>query len=337
MSELDFSAFGDDTAQRNRTIAALDAGDVLASGWIPPDDRTREESDAHGAVIASTPTLNVVGSSVNADATKVFLWDCWEKALGRKYLGTHQLTGSCVGAGGGNALFSLAAADKIRRGDRERAVIPFWLYPYGISRQLAGMRGRGEGSLGSTFAQAVREYGHVPADGAGLPAFKESDGIVWGSSAEYEWSDGRRAGEDLRTEAKPHLVKSTALCRSPDDVREAIKNYYPVVHASNWGGLMQCPVKGTSEPVLLSRRATTWNHQMSVHGWQDHPEHGEIFYVLNQWGLDVHGTCPSGAPRGGFWIKRADMADIVSQGETFALSQFDGFPAVDVPLDFSAF
>jgi len=244
---------------------------------------------------------------------------------------------NCVGAGGGNMLFSLACADVIRRGDPERVVIPFWLLPYGISRMLFGINGRGSGSSGSTFAQAVSTYGMLPADVDGLPAYAEKDGWVWGQDAELEWSQGRKIPSKYLQEARPHLVQGVAKCVDADAVREALKNFYAVTCASNWGGMMNPPVVGSGANArLLNRRVTTWNHQMSVHAWEDNPEHGEIFYILNQWG-DCHGHCPSGAPRGGFWIKRADMNIIASQGETFAFSNLLGFPAVDKPLDFSAF
>lgn len=335
MSSLSFAAFPD-AAARNAAIAAAGPGDVVESGWVPPADRDAAGDAAHAAVMATTPRLLIAGRSVNEDATKACLWDCWQPALKKPYVGIHQITGSCVGAGGGNALFSLAAADKVKRKDRERATVPFWLLPYGISRMVSGMNNRGDGSTGSGFAKAVREYGHIPADADGLPPFTDTDGYVWGSAAEYQWSVGRSIPAKYLDMAKPHLVKSTAQCRSTDDVRDALKNFYAVTCASNWGGQMRCQTAG-DPPVLLNRRSGTWNHQMSVQGWWDHPSLGELFFILNQWGLDAHGRCPSGAPAGGFWVKKGDMADIVSQGETFAFSQFDGFPAVDEPLDFSAF
>lgn len=331
---LDFSAFA--PSQRDAKFDSLGPADVVNSGWIPPDQRDATQTTAHEAVMADIPDFMLVGKSVNENVTKVCLWDCWKPALGRDYLGTHQIVGSCVGAGGGNALFSLAAADKIKRGDREKVVIPFWLLPYGISRMLGGLNSRGDGSFGSTFAEAVRKHGHIPADLEGLPAFREDDGIVWGQKVELDWSVGRSIDTKWLDMAKPHLVKSTAQCKSTDDVREAIKNYYSVTIASSWGGKMRCPTAG-NPPVLLNSHTTSWAHQMSVHGWWDHPDLGEIFYVMNQWGLAAHGMCPSGAPKGGFWIKKADMAKIVAQRETFAFSQFEGFPAVEEPLDFDAF
>jgi hypothetical protein len=332
MSVIDFSLLpADDVTVRNAAIGAAGPGDVVNAGWIPPHERDDDQKRAAADAEATIPALVIRGRGANEDATKVCLWDCWEPALGRKYLGVHQITGSCVGAGGGNALFSLAAADKVKRKDREKVVIPFWLYPYGISRMLAGMNRRGDGSMGSTFARAVREYGHIPADTKGLPAFKEGDGIVWGQGVELDWSVGKDAPREVVEASKIHLVKSTAQCRTTDDVRDAIKNYYPCTCASNWGGLMRCPVK---EGVLLNRRSGTWSHQMSVHAWWDHPKLGELFWIQNQWGLSAHGECPTGAPHGGFWVQKKDMQDICSQREVFAFSEFDGFPSLDEPLSF---
>lgn len=332
---LQFDAFND-----------LGPGDLLECGWLAFDDgdplRTEaskaepEEHAARDSSIAAMPDLSITGVSAYRDVTKVQLWDCWAIALGKEFIGIRQLRGSCVGAGGGNACFSLGASDVVKRRDREKAMIPFWLLPYGISRMLGGMNRPGDGSFGSTFADAVREYGHIPADTEGLPKYREDDGLIWGSQAELDWSVGRSIAKKWLDMAKPHLVKSTARCKSADDVREAIKSFYPVTIASNWGGQMRPGTTG-DPAVLLNKRVTSWSHQMSVHAWWDHPTLGELFWVQNQWGIETHGRCPSGAPGGGFWIKRSEMDWICRNGEAFTLSQFDGFPAPEQPLDFSAF
>lgn len=337
--ELNFSAFDEnDVGQRNAQMTAAGPNDTINAGWIPPDQRDAGGNAAHLAVMSTTPPLRIVGASATVNETKVSLWDCWKPARPEGWSGIHQITGSCVGAGGGNALFSLACADVVQRRDPERVEVPFWLLPYGISRMLGGMNRRGDGSFGSTFAQAVREYGHIPANEPGLPPFKDTDGLIWGSNAELDWSVGKNIPEKYLTMAKTFLVQSTAVCRSTDDVRDAIKNYYAVTIASNWGGQMRPGIQGSGPNArLVNKHTTTWNHQMSVQGWEDNPELGELFYILNQWGVETHGRCPSGAPPGGFWIKKADMAKIVAQDETFAMSQFNGFPGVVQPLDFSAF
>jgi hypothetical protein len=328
---LDFSMIPQDEVIRASVIDSLEPSDALMCGWIPPAERDSQAQKTSDAWEATLPDFAIIGKSSNENATKVYLWETWSKAFPGGYPGIRQVTGSCVGAGGGNALFTLACCDVVRRGDPERVEIPFWLLPYGKSRELAGLRGRGEGSWGTTFARAVREIGHIPANTEGLPRFDNNNGLVWGRETEYTWSDGSKIERRWLDLSRPHLVKTTSKCRSTDDVREAIKNGYPVTIASNWGGLMQCPVE---HGRLMNRRRGTWMHQMSIHGWEDHPQLGEIWYVLNQWGLNAHGTCPSGAPRGGFWIGRRDLAEIVSQGETFAFSEFDGFPAAPPSLSF---
>jgi hypothetical protein len=334
--QYSFAAFPDDST-RFGILDAMTPTDVLYSGWIPPSARTGEETAACNRADAAIPDLQITGKSVYASATKVSLWECWSARKGG-WPGIRQVTGSCVGAGGGNALFSLACCDVIKRRDHERVEVPFWLLPYGISRMLGGLTDRGDGSFGTTFAQAVREYGHLPANTEGLPTFDDNDGLVWGKDAELNWSQGKKIPESYLERSRKFLVRSTARCRSTDDVRDALINYYSVACASNWGGAMRPTVKGDGENArLLNTRRTTWMHQMSVQGWEDNPEFGELFYILNQWGLNTHGRCPSGAPAGGFWISKKDMADIVSQNEVFAFSQFSGFPAVDTPLDFAAF
>lgn len=343
VAQLDFSSFPSPAEvqkgidERNAAIAqAVDDKRAVMSGWIPPHLRTAQQNLADRAAMAGVPRFKLVGKSVNENVTRAGLWDCWKPALGRDYLGVHQITGSCVGAGGGNVLFSLAAADKVKRKDHSHVSIPFWLLPYGISRMLGGMNDRGEGSFGSTFGQAAGEYGHTLADEEGLPEYQEGDGIVWGGKAELDWSQGKKIPRKWLDKAKPHLVRSRAVARSTDDLRQAMQNYFPATAASDWGGLMQCPVKG--EPgVLLNRRSGTWMHQMAFLGFWDHPSLGLLFFLMNQWGRRAHGICPSGAPPGGFWIVEKDADYIIRQREVIIFSQFDDFPAVDEPLDFGSF
>ena len=232
----------------------------------------------------------------------------------------------CVGAGGGNCLMTLIMIEVIRLGDPEKALIPFWLLPYGRSRYYLGDRGPGEGSTGGTFAKAMKEDGVIPANLPELPKFTNTDGLVWGQAAEMRWSDGDNPDTmRLLPEARKHVVRTVAQCRSTDEVRQAIQNGYPCTIASNWGGQMRIQPSG-NPPCLLNRKAGTWNHQMSVLGWWQHPSLGELFWIQNQWGLRAHGEDPAGGPLGGFWVKQADLAFIVRQNETFAFSQHQGFP-----------
>jgi hypothetical protein len=262
-----------------------------------------------------------------APGGKAYLWEASKLANGGAHFRAfRQITGSCVGQGLGQAVWYLSAWEVARLNDPEQVSLPFWLLAYGKSRQYAGMRGRGEGSWGTTAARAAREDGFVGAAESGLPQPSDDGGLTWGRDAELQWSDGAAVPAAWLEKSRKHLIKTTAQCKSAEDVAAAVQNGYPCTIASNWGGQMRPSVQGDR---LLNKRATTWNHQMCVAGWEDHASHGELYYILNSWGVDTHGTCPSGAPPGGFWIRKADMQNIVGQEETFALSQFDGFPSQD--------
>lgn len=306
-------------------------GEVWSFGWIPPESRTQTQEAAAHAAVALMPRFTISGSpSARADDPKrVQLFDLWKHptvvaANGYEFTGVHQITGSCVGAGGGNCWFTLACVDAVKRGDPETPLVPFWLLPYGRSRYYLGDRSPGEGSTGSTFARAAREDGVIPANASGLPTFTRDDGFVWGRTAELKWSDGDNPDTmRLLPESRKFLVKTTAQCRDSGDVREAIVNGYPCTAASMYAHRPR--VEG-DPPVLLGRRSGSWAHQMSILGWWEHPQLGQLFYLMNQWGMDAHGRDPAGGAPGGVWITAADV-DWICRDEVYAFSQFAGFPA----------
>lgn len=315
----------------------LGTEEVWYFGWMPPQDRPAEVQTANDNALETMPAFSLQGLSRDSD--KVFLWECWKHPLvvsangGKIFPGFHQLSGSCVGAGGGNVVYSTAAIEVVRNSDPEQALVPFWPLPYGRSRYHAGMRGRGEGSLGSTFARAMRDDGIIPANMPGLPKIaRDDDGIAYEREVEFEWSDGGRVSESWLEQGRRHLIKTTAPIRNADQLRDAIQNYYACTFAGDWGGMMECRIAGTP-PVLLNERRGVWNHQQSIQGWMNHPELGEIFYVLNQWGTRVHGICPTGAPPGGYWIRAKDADYQCRNGEVFAFSQFAGFPSATFSWD----
>lgn len=236
---------------------------------------------------------------------------------------------NCVGNGFGQVLWTLQAIESVK-GDGEEVKLPFWLLTYGLSRSIGGMHDYGEGSFGSAMAEAARIGGthHAYVEGVPQPQLEDNDtSVTWGGQAEWDWSNGDRIPKKYLDLAKQHLIKTTSLCKTADDVREALINGYPCTCASDWGGNMRPAVAGRTEPVILNRRTDTWQHQMSVDAWWEHPDLGEIFYIANSWGTQAHGKCPSGAPLGGFWILKADMNYICRQNEVFAYSQYPGYPA----------
>ena len=305
---------------------------IVQFGWVPPEHRTEEQTRAADAAIASMPKFAIKGRQSFGD--KVCLFDWSKEANG----GTHlpcfkQIKGSCVGNGLGMTLWQLAGVQRVKLGELISMLMPFWLIPYGKSRELANYRSKGDGSSGATAAAAARDFGTPPCGMEGMPVPTMIDGgLSFGGAAEIKYSTWAGIDKRFIEAAKPHLCRTVAPVANADDVRDAICNGHGVTIASSWGGAMKAAVV---EGVLLMKHTTRWQHQMCVTGWWNHPKLGEIFFVQNSWGTvsQLAGVCPSGAPLGGWWVTRADMNLITRDRDSFAFSSFVGFPAQDMELD----
>ena len=309
-------------------IRMIDVGGekVEYYGYVPPEIRTAAEQATARAVLASLPRRELP-RNYRADKRRVALWEPLQKITGKKdcpYV--NQSTGSCVGAGGANALYTLMAVEQVL-GNKLAEFLPvWWLYTYGESRQIAGMGGRGDGSTGTAWAKAISTKGIFAADQPGLPKFEMRNGWYYLSpSIERQWSDGQMEPAKWDPLAALHLVKSVAVCNSAEDVATAIQNGYPCTVAGMFG-TSGPRVAGGDHPVLLADWNGSWAHQMFIDEWWDHPSLGEIFRNPNNWGPDAHGNPPDGSPRGGFHCTKSVIDRRCKQGEVFALSMFDSFP-----------
>lgn len=304
-------------------------------GWIPQRNRSEEQKIKDAYYQTQMPAFEIIGQEEPKD--HAFLWDFSLKANnGKHFTVFHQQTGSCVGNGLGQALWYLSAVEVHRLKDPEQVVLPFWLLPYGRSRLYAGLDDHGEGSFGSAAARAIQEDGVLPFNLPELPQPVDDDGLTWGEKAELEWSYGRGIDEKWLKESRKHLIKTTARIRTATEAKAALRNYYPLTCASMFGFSPMTPEVSCDPPVrLVPRRNDQWGHQMCCIGWLDHPQKGDLFYILNSWGKKIHGQ-PAGhynEPPGGFWISKQDM-DFICRDEVFALSQFQGFPAQTISWKF---
>lgn len=292
-------------------------------GWIAPQSRTALQAQRHDESLEAMTPFNISGATDESDE-KVDLTDIWSDArviaaLGFAFPGIHQYTGSCVGAGGGTAVQTLQFLESIRLGEPEQVKVIFWLLAYGRSRLYLGDRGPGEGSTGSTYARAAREDGYVPNDLAGLPPFENKDMLSWYAKAEMSWSDGdAEQTMNLLPKSRKHLVKSTADITTTDQLEQAIRNLYPCTNASS---LIPNP-RVEADGEAYGRVARSGGHQTTFLGVWRHPTKGKRFFKYqNQWGLGwgKNSAC---------WIPDEDAQAIINNGrETYAFSQFEGFPS----------
>lgn len=293
----------------------------LRNGWTPPseEDQLQISQDTVPFFIAERPNW---ASSAGA---QVYLWEFAKQVNGGEHLPTfYQQTGDCVSMGAANGVNYLQATQIAVHGliHEFRPAYQPWIY--GVSRtavDLGNKRlGRSAGSVGGWAVGALKLYGMLPADTEGLPAYSGKIANEWGfKGPPSQWFD----------KAAESKLLSYAKVSSYEDVRDAIANGYPVTVASNRGFQMKQKLSGGK---MVGIPSGTWNHQMCFIGVDDVSGH---VYCLNSWGANAHSTPANGEPPGGFWVDKRTVNQMVSQGDSYALSLFEGFPYR--PLDFQTF
>jgi hypothetical protein len=275
-------------------------------------------------VVESMPRFQIVGNDgVDNSKKNVRLWAFSQEVLGGRHIpNIAQQTGDCVSFASANAVMYLQAKQLAldRKPEQWHSIFPPHIY--GGSRVTIG-RGqiRGAGSVGAWAAEWVATKGVLQADAEGVPAYSGRLADEWGRKG---------VPAEFIAKSEPHTIGTVALVSSAADARDAICNGYPVTIASDFGTKTISAVDG--------RRVAKWNgrwmHAMTLIAY-DGSGSKPYFYCLNSWGANAHPEPMQGEPPGGFWLTFNDVEKIVRQGDSFAYSDFAGFPAKQI--DFSVF
>ena len=309
---------------KSRSVKAFNAVDENAPvtpeserfGWAGAD-----VAEAAYAELEPTFPKFFIANQMNAtDGKRVVLWEYAVKTLGQHIPTFNQEVGDCVSQGASNALEYLQTVEITRLKEPERYRPVYQPYIYGTSRVFIGKGGiRGDGSVGVWAAEAVRQYGVLAADEAEVPPYSGDVARSWGRSGPP------KKFVDI---GKKHLLQTIAKVTTYEQVRDAIVNGYPVTVASDRGFRMT----GVADKgKLWGSPYGVWNHQMCIIGVDDDSRRPGC-YIINSWGPNAHGKPVDDAPPGGFWADASVINYMVKQGDSFAFSQFDGFPEQD--LDF---
>lgn len=318
-------------------------------GYVPPADLDAPALDLHFGIVSTLPKFAMPPTPKLA-AEKVVLTELWSHpkvvaALGFAFPGCHQNSGSCVGCGGGNGIFTTITTDALRRGDPERILVPGWLRPYGRSRELIGWTTPGSGSTGAAFAKAILE-GVPDGKTAGMPQPELRDGLEFSERTEIAWSSVRSHPKNVINEGLRHPVKTvSASLRSADECRDALTNLFPVLFANSYY-VGRARVVDEANPVAVGEFDSFGPHQVSLQGWWLHPKLGELFLMVNQWPASVYPKDPGGGPRCSCWVTKESLdrrfrakdrfgnPDV----EAYPLSGYEGYPAAnDVEELFSVY
>lgn len=307
-------------------------------GWV-------QDPRAVDAVLATLP-LPLFGDAAphlagTGDNKDVCFWDAEQKLLGRVLRSTHQRIGSCVGHGWARACQDLMLVE-IAAGEAEQLPPGLDLSDsgvngfvsteaiYGGSRCEVGNQwgSRNDGSVGAWAARWVTRWGALFRKdyGPGLDLTRHD------TPREKEWG-ARGVPDALEPVAREHPVGTVSQVRSYEQARDALCNGYPVPVASSQGFTERRRAGGWCDPQ------GTWMHQMTARGHVVTKGNKPAVVIGNSWGgylgtanatVQLEGGREIVLPEGCFLCAPEVFDRMARQGDTFAVSQFRGFPRRDI-------
>jgi len=238
-----------------------------------------------------------------------------------------QTIGDCVSHGWGLGCDVLACVEVVLKAEAEQVTHETATEPlYAASRVEIGrgQLGNGDGSIGAWMAKAVRQYGTLLRK-----KYDPYDFTTYSGRKAKEW--GRpRAGvpDELEPRMREHTVNQVSLVTSYEEARDAICNGFPVPVCSNQGFKSKRDSKG------FARAQGSWKHCMLFMGADDADGRPGLL-CMNSWGPNwISGPKRHGQPEGSFWVD-ADTCDrMLRQNDSFAMSQFAGYPSQELPDPF---
>jgi hypothetical protein len=255
---------------------------------------------------------------------QVILWPLLEKVTGSPFQPHFQDIGDCVSHGTGLMVDTLTAVQIALHGKNER-----WINEcsteaiYAGSRvEIGGGRLRSDGSMGVWAGEWVKKYGVLLRG-----VYGDIDVREYRSDLAKSWgAPGRGVPDELEPIARQHPVQTVTLIQSWEECCDSIANGYPISVCSGVGFNTQRDSDG-----FLSRGHRPWYHCMGIWGI-DSKSKREGGCIVNSWGANWV-TGPEhklGTPPGCFWADAKIIDTMLSQGDSIALSNFQGHPRQDL-------
>ena len=294
-----------------------------ATGWIDsPDDVAAAMQTMRWPEFAATPA----GRAVFGDEVNVALWKAIDKQYA-KWLREHpdyaphwgndqNPVGMCVGTGTNHAAMITYAVECESNPNEE------WR-PLSAESIYAAMRVdigkgqiRGDGGVGAWSAKAATDVGFAPAE-----RIDQYDLRILNPLRAREWG---RSGVPAPVKALQvkHRMGAASRVGSWDEAKKALRQGYGIIVCSNVGFESKKDADGFQKP------SGTWNHCMALIGCQVGKREGGL--ILNSWPKTSYHKGPAGwgdPPPCSFWVDAAVVDRMLKQGDSFTLSNFDGFPA----------
>ena len=278
-------------------------------GWCP-DHPSRPE------VQASIPTLKDAGPWLAADPSKsVLLYKLWKEVFSDYPDYPAQQIGDCESFGHSHA-HDLLQTIEAYLGDLPVELIGRTCTEafYAAGREAGNMLGWGDGCYGSAMLKAATTIGVVRYADIG-------QGAAYSGQRAKQWG---RTGmpADLKPIAANRKL-SGAMLTSVDDMIAALQNGHPCTISTARGFSM------TRDQQGFCRMQGRWGHCMGVAGYRsDRPG----FLILQSWGpQQPSGPLDLDQPTWSFWADKADVEQIIAEGDSDTLSGTPGFVVRALP------
>lgn len=288
----------------------------VREGWAGPEAVALSEE-----FVAAQPPFQIDGVYSADPTANVRLWKLvGDAAPGGYPQNTPQEIGDCTSWGTKHAVEATTAA-QIADGQAQQWRPVYAPFTYGAARvKVLGGRIRGDGATGASVAEACKRFGILFADVEGVPPYSGAIAKQWGSRGPpAQWFD----------EAAKYRVQTTARVTTAHQIRDAVCNGYGVIICSDWGAEGRSAFR-QQDGRMVAKKQGSWMHCMCVDGY-DGSAGTRYYHITNSWGPTAHPAPIDDSPPGGFWIEERDMDYIARQGDSWALSEFDGFPARPLP------
>lgn len=299
---------------------ALFANDIAKFGWrydpVSIDNFIRNNR---------YPFLSQINENIKGTGKgkKAFLYKALEKATGKQFVPHDQQLSDCTAHAAGLGVDILMAVEIIIKNQPERWITNTATEPiYGGARIQIGNYTEGAGSTGAWAAQWLSQYGVLLRQKYLEWDFSKYDPSI---ARKFEYSG---CPEELEPLAKLHPVNKAAICTSYEDLCDCLHNGYPVMVCSNVGFGEKYETRDSEG--FLTRKRDPWWHAMLFGGYDDeYRRPGALCF--NSWGDCLKGPTRHNQPRGTFWIDAETVDAMLKQSDSFAFSDFVGFPSRIIP------
>jgi hypothetical protein len=186
---------------------------------------------------------------------------------------------------------------------------------YGMARvDIGGERGSySDGAVGAWAAKAISTLGTLSRDVVGPYSGRRAKD--WGAHG---------VPADLKAKAVDHRVKTTSLVTTYEELEDALANGYPVTVCSNQGFTLQRDEDG------FCQARGSWSHCMLIVGVRADKRPGAC--IFQSWGSNVpSGPLALDQPPNSFWADRRVVERMLAMQDSWALSNFDGYPGQALP------